>query len=88
MQQSKSNPIIFILSIDTEEEWDWSGAFPQHNADVNNVALLPSFHKHLGTLGLRPTYLVDYAVADCSINHARDYCQRKLRNWRSFTSLV
>lgn len=65
MQQSKSKPIIFILSIDTEEEWDWSGAFPQHNADVNNVALLPSFHKHLAALGLRPTYLVDYAVADC-----------------------
>ena len=58
MQQGKSAPVIFILSIDTEEEWDWSGAFPQQNVDVNNVNLLPSFHQHLASLGLRPTFFV------------------------------
>lgn len=65
MQQGKSAPIIFVLSIDTEEEWDWSGAFPQQNVDVNNVKLLPSFHQQLARIGVRPTYFVDYAVADC-----------------------
>lgn len=57
-------PILFVLSIDTEEEWDWSGPFPQQLTDVSNIDLLPAFNGLCEELGLRPTYFVDYAVAD------------------------
>jgi hypothetical protein len=57
-------PIIFVLSIDTEEEWDWSGPFPQQVANVQNINKLPAFNTLCESLGIRPTYFVDYAVAD------------------------
>lgn len=55
--------IIFILSVDTEEEFDWGGAFPQRDCRVENIRFLPEFHGFCQTLGVRPTYLVDYPVA-------------------------
>jgi hypothetical protein len=66
MNQNKDNrqPIIFVLSIDTEEEWDWSGPFPQQKTDVQNIDKLPAFNAMCEKIGIRPTYFVDYAVAD------------------------
>ncbi|WP_340679156.1 polysaccharide deacetylase family protein [Paraglaciecola sp.] len=57
-------PILFVLSVDTEEEWDWSGPFPQEYADVNNVDRLPEFQDLCAELGIKPTYFVDYAVVN------------------------
>jgi hypothetical protein len=57
-------PIIFVLTIDTEEEWDWSGPFPQKVANVKNIDKLPIFNNICENLGIRPTYFVDYAVSD------------------------
>jgi len=56
--------VLFVLSIDTEEEWDWSGPFPENNFSVENIQQLPKFQGFCETLGIRPTYFVDYAVAD------------------------
>jgi hypothetical protein len=56
--------IIFVLTIDTEEEWDWSGPFPQQVANVHNIEKLPAFHQVCQNLGIKPTYFVDYAVTD------------------------
>lgn len=66
MNKSQDNrqPIIFVLSIDTEEEWDWSGPFPQQKTYVKNIDKLPKFNAICEGLGIRPTYFVDYAVAD------------------------
>lgn len=57
-------PILFVLSIDTEEEWDWSGPFPQKHANVENIVQVPEFHNAITSLGVRPTYFVDYAVLE------------------------
>lgn len=57
-------PIIFVLTIDTEEEWDWSGPFPQQVTNVQNIDKLPAFHSVCENLGIRPTYFVDYAVSN------------------------
>lgn len=57
-------PIIFVLTIDTEEEWDWSGPFPQQVANVKNIDKLPAFNTICENIGIRPTYFVDYAVSD------------------------
>jgi hypothetical protein len=63
-KKGSKTPIIFVLTIDTEEEWDWSGPFPQQNANVENIDKLPAFHSICEDLGIRPTYFVDYAVSD------------------------
>ena len=55
--------ILFLLSVDTEEEFDWSGQFPQHDCAVENIQCLPKFQSYCDSIGIRPTYLVDYPVA-------------------------
>lgn len=56
--------VTFILSVDTEEEWDWSGPFPNDNFSVQNVNEIPAFQLFCQEIGIKPTYLVDYAVAN------------------------
>lgn len=56
--------ILFVLSVDTEEEWDWSGPFPKGNFSVKNTRHIPKFQRFCERLGIRPTYFVDYAIAD------------------------
>lgn len=62
--KGNKTPAIFVLTIDTEEEWDWSGPFPQRKANVQNIDKLPAFNSICENLGIKPTYFVDYAVAD------------------------
>jgi len=57
-------PVLFILSVDTEEEWDWSGPFPNENFSVDNIKEIPAFQSFCQELGIKPTYFVDYAVAN------------------------
>lgn len=59
----KADNIIFVLSIDTEEEFDWNGPFPEHNWSVENTRLIPALQTFCESLGIKPTYLVDYPVA-------------------------
>lgn len=59
----RPNNLLFVLSVDTEEEFDWSGEFPQQECSVENIRYLPEFHSFCQALGIRPTYLVDYPVA-------------------------
>ncbi len=56
--------LLFLISIDTEEEWDWSGPFPQRNFSIRNTQRIDGFQSFCKSRGLRPTYFVDYAVAD------------------------
>lgn len=55
---------MFVLSVDTEEEWLWENEFPDHNFSVKNVNQLPDFQSFCESLGIRSTYFVDYAVAN------------------------
>lgn len=75
---TEHKPILFILSIDTEEEWDWSGPFPQQHGEVKNVTHIPEFHSTITRFGIRPTYFVDYAALDCqqSVNHLNSVYQQ------------
>ncbi|GLX82111.1 polysaccharide deacetylase family protein [Thalassotalea eurytherma] len=56
--------VFFVLSVDTEEEWDWSGPFPNDNFCVDNTKELPAFQNFCQELQIKPTYLVDYPVAN------------------------
>ncbi len=60
----KNAPILFVLSVDTEEEWDWSGPFPQQDFSVSNISKLTGFQGMCDEMGIKPSYFVDYAVAD------------------------
>ncbi|HVK99734.1 MAG TPA: polysaccharide deacetylase family protein [Dongiaceae bacterium] len=62
-KQLARKQVLFVLSVDTEEEFDWSGDFPQENCSVENVGCLPAFQEFCVSLQVRPTYLVDYPVA-------------------------
>lgn len=60
----EKKPILFVLSVDTEEEWDWSTPFPQSDFSLHNINELTNFQAFCENLGIKPTYFVDYAVAD------------------------
>jgi len=61
--KTANDPLLFILSVDAEEEFNWEGAFPQRNCSVRNIQKLPEFQQFCDSLGVHPTYLVDYPVA-------------------------
>ena len=63
LSKAKAKDVLFVLTVDTEEEWDWDGEFPNQHCQVSNIQKLPEFHRHCQQLGIRPTYLTDYAVA-------------------------
>ncbi len=60
---STARQILFVVTIDTEEEWDWSGAFPQKDCSLSNIDEIPRFQDFCDSHGVHPTYLIDYAVA-------------------------
>jgi hypothetical protein len=62
--------LYFVLSVDTEEEWDWDGPFPNKVISVENVDHLPAFQGKLNELGLKTSYFLDYAVLENA--HSRD----------------
>lgn len=62
--------ITCLISIDTEEEWDWSADFPNENASVSNIQELPAFQALCNNLGLKPTYFCDYAVLQNQVSCA------------------
>ncbi|OUS25787.1 hypothetical protein A9Q99_20240 [Gammaproteobacteria bacterium 45_16_T64] len=66
----RKQPVMFVLSVDTEEEFDWDGDFPQTACQTDNIEQLPEFHAFCSTLDIRPTYLVDYAVAQNPVSAA------------------
>ena len=57
---------VFLLTIDTEEEWDWSGEFPQKPFSTRNIEQIPDFQKFCKEVGVSPTYFVDHAVCEVS----------------------
>jgi len=64
MGQLNKPDLLFVLSVDTEEEWDWSGPLPEKKFSTTNVRQVPAFQEFCQGLGIRPTYFVDYAVAE------------------------
>jgi hypothetical protein len=55
------------LTIDTEEEWNWSSGFSQAPGGVANICegLIP-FHELCKSYGLKPTYFTNFSVLNDS----------------------
>src|SRR5882724_9055566 len=52
-----------VVSVDTEEEFDWRASFSSENRSVRHVADLPRLQEVFEDCGVRPIYLVDYPIA-------------------------
>jgi len=57
---------IFLLTVDTEEEWDWNGKLPRKPFSTENVKQIPEFQSFCEKIDVKPTYFIDHAVADNS----------------------
>lgn len=62
-QPPESLPPCLIVSVDTEEEFDWSAAGVTRAWGLSHVAHLDRFQYLCEAYGVRPSYLVDYPIA-------------------------
>ena len=52
-----------LLTIDTEEEFDWGGEFSKTGYGLDHVTRLAKFQEFCENLGVVPVYLVDWPIA-------------------------
>lgn len=60
----------FLVSVDVEEEFDWSRPFDAAERRVDAVAQLPAFDDRMRAAGVRPLYLADHPVASAPASAA------------------
>lgn len=58
-----AGPPILLVAIDTEAEFDWQGPFARNQTNVRNLRRQTLAQRVFDRYGVRPIYLVDYAVA-------------------------
>lgn len=54
----------FLISIDTEEEFDWDAPFQRDGHTTVTVPKLQEFQDFIETYGIKPVYFVDYAIVE------------------------
>lgn len=54
---------VLVVVVDTEEEFDWSKPLARENVGVSAMRAQVRAHRVFEKYGIRPTYVVDYAVA-------------------------
>jgi len=57
----------FVVTVDTEEEFDWEQPLDRRNQSVMSVPALAKFQQFCEGFGVVPIYLIDYPVADSPI---------------------
>ena len=60
----------FILTVDTEEEFDWSQPIQRDGYTLHSVARLTRFQEFCEGAGVVPVYLLDYPIATSSTAQA------------------
>jgi hypothetical protein len=65
----------FIVTVDTEEEFDWSAAFTRDIHGTTHMAHVDRFQKLCDANAVRPAYLIDYPIAadDHSVTLLKGY---------------
>jgi hypothetical protein len=56
-------PIPFVVTVDTEEEWDWASGYPTGPTHTTNIRRLPAFHDVCEKFGAAVTFFVNHASA-------------------------
>ncbi len=54
----------FIVSVDTEEEFDWSRPFERDQAATQSIARMPDLTQRFSERGVKPVFLCVYPVVD------------------------
>jgi hypothetical protein len=54
----------FIVTVDTEEEFDWSAPFTRGEHGTTHVAAIDRFQRLCDSHDVRPAYLVDYPIVE------------------------
>lgn len=52
----------FVVTVDTEEEFDWSAPFSRDGYGMSHIARIPRFQALCDETGVIPCYLVDYPI--------------------------
>lgn len=52
-----------LLTIDTEEEFDWNGDFHAHNYGLEQLRALSKFQQFAEGIAVSPVYLIDWPIA-------------------------
>jgi hypothetical protein len=53
----------FLLTVDTEEEFDWTKPLRASGHTVDTVGWITKFQEFCGGFGVVPVYLIDYPIA-------------------------
>ncbi len=56
-----------VLTVDTEEEFDWQRDFSRQGHTLEHLPRLAKFQQFCGTIGVKPIYLLDWPVAQSDI---------------------
>lgn len=54
----------FIVTVDTEEEFDWQGPFTHDQHGTTHVASIGRFQNMCDEHGVQPAYLIDYPITE------------------------
>lgn len=67
-----------LVTVDTEEEFDWNAPFSRENTSVQHAAQLPRLQQLFEDVGVRPTYVVDHPIASApeSVEVLQDFLRR------------
>ena len=57
----------FVLTVDTEEEFDWGAPLEREGHSIQTVPRLRKFQQFCESNGITPLYLVDYPVANSRV---------------------
>ncbi|SIN98272.1 hypothetical protein SAMN02745824_2528 [Parasphingorhabdus marina DSM 22363] len=54
----------FLITVDTEEEFDWNGPFERKGHTTISVPKLLRFQEFVAKYGVKPVYFVDYSIIE------------------------
>ncbi|WP_254306003.1 polysaccharide deacetylase family protein [Sphingopyxis sp. BSNA05] len=69
----------FLVSVDTEEEFDWDAPFQREGHTTVSVPELQAFQQFSESLGFKPVYFIDYAIVqdDRAVAFLRSVAEKK-----------
>jgi hypothetical protein len=59
-----SSKILFTVTVDTEEEWDWNSGWPRRDFGLTNIGHLHRFQDLCSRYNIAATYFTDLAVLE------------------------
>lgn len=54
----------FVLTVDTEEEFDWGAPFARSGYGTGHLKAIPRFQAMCDEFGIKPSYLIDYPITE------------------------